>query len=154
MCYRDSTRVFFKGRSACMNMDSHSYRNMHDKNPYKKMNCHSYRNVHDENTYTRKWIVICTKMCMTKTHKNIDIHSYRDVHDDNPYKNNMHRVWKSNKRLCCREEHVRPRIRIMGLRGQIILCASTNVYKLIFPPVSRSIWDRRTNSGFSESVRS
>ena len=34
-----------------MNMDSHSYRNVHDKNPYNK-----------------KWIVIRTEMCMTNTH--------------------------------------------------------------------------------------
>ena len=50
-------------------IDSHSYRNVHDENAYKKnMDCHSYRNVHDENPYTKKWIVIRTKMCMTKTH--------------------------------------------------------------------------------------
>ena len=44
-----------------------------------KMDSHSYRNVHDENPYTRKWIVIRTKMCMTKTHTktyvNMDIQS-------------------------------------------------------------------------------
>ena len=52
-----------------MNMDSHLYRNVHDKNPYKKnMDSHLYRNVHDENPYTKKWIVIRTEMCMTKTH--------------------------------------------------------------------------------------
>ena len=27
----------------------------------------SYRNAHDENPYTRKWIVIRTNMCSTKT---------------------------------------------------------------------------------------
>ena len=53
------------------------------------MDGHLYKDVHDENPYTRKWIVICIKMCMTKTHKNMDSHSYRDVHDENPYKNNM-----------------------------------------------------------------
>ena len=32
------------------NMDSHSYRNVHDENPYKKnMDSHSYKDVHDEN---------------------------------------------------------------------------------------------------------
>ena len=30
------------------------------------MDIHSYRNVHDENPYTKKWIVIRTKMYMTK----------------------------------------------------------------------------------------
>ena len=29
---------------------------------------HSYKNVHDENPNTKKWIVIRTEMCMTKTH--------------------------------------------------------------------------------------
>ena len=53
------------------------------------MGSHLYRNVHEENPYTKKWIVICTEMCMTKTHKNMDSHSYRNVHDENPYKNNM-----------------------------------------------------------------
>ena len=37
------------------------------KNP-KVYGSHSYRNVHDRNPYTKKWIVICTEMCMTKTH--------------------------------------------------------------------------------------
>ena len=50
-------------------MDSHSYRNVHDENPYKKnMDSHSYRNVHDENPYKKKWIVIRAEMCMTKIH--------------------------------------------------------------------------------------
>ena len=32
------------------NIDSHSYRDVHDENTLKKnMDCHSYRNVHDEN---------------------------------------------------------------------------------------------------------
>ena len=53
------------------------------------MDSHSYRNVHDENPYNKKWIVICTKMCMTKTHKNMDSHAYKDVHDKKPCKNNM-----------------------------------------------------------------
>ena len=30
-------------------------------------NSHLYRNVHDEKPYTKKWIVIRTEMCMTKT---------------------------------------------------------------------------------------
>ena len=53
------------------------------------MDCHSYRNVHDENPYTKKWIVIRTKMCMTKTHTNKDSHSYRDVHAEKTNKYNM-----------------------------------------------------------------
>ena len=55
----------------------------------KEMDSQSYRNVHDENPYTRKWIVIRTNMYRTKTRKNMDSHSYKDVHDENPYKNNM-----------------------------------------------------------------
>ena len=48
-------------------MDSHLYRNVHDENPYKKnMDSHLYKDVHDRNQYTKKWIVIRTKMCMTK----------------------------------------------------------------------------------------
>ena len=48
-----------------MNMDSHSYRNVHDKNPYKNnMDSHSYINLNDENQ--KKGIVICTEMCMKK----------------------------------------------------------------------------------------
>ena len=32
------------------NMDSHSYRDVHDKTPYKNnMDSHSYKDVHDEN---------------------------------------------------------------------------------------------------------
>ena len=54
------------------------------------MDSHSYRNVHDKNPYTNKWIVILTKMCMMKTDKNMDSHLYRDVHDENRYKNNMY----------------------------------------------------------------
>ena len=51
----------------------------------KEMDSHSYRNVHDENPYTRIWIVIRTNMYMTKTHKNImDSHSYKHVRDKNP----------------------------------------------------------------------
>ena len=53
------------------------------------MDSHSYKNVRDENPYTRKLIVIRTNMYMTKTHKNMDSHSYKDVRDENPYKNNM-----------------------------------------------------------------
>ena len=33
-------------------MDSHPYKNVHDKNPYKKnMDSHSYINMHGENPY-------------------------------------------------------------------------------------------------------
>ena len=67
------------------------------------MDSHSYRNVNDENPYTKKWIVIhteicmtrthskriqiviCTEMCMTKNHMNMDSHSYKNVHDEIPY---------------------------------------------------------------------
>ena len=67
------------------------------------MDSHLYRNVHDENPYTKKWIVIRTEMCMTKTHSKriwivirtemcttkthmiMDSHSYRNVHDENRY---------------------------------------------------------------------
>ena len=66
------------------NMDSHSYINVNDKNPFKKkMDSHSYRDVHEKNPYTKKWIAIRTEMCMTKTHKNMDSHSYINVHDEN-----------------------------------------------------------------------
>ena len=53
------------------------------------MDSHSYRNVHDENPFKKKWIVIRTEMCMTKTHMNMDSHLYRNVHDENPFKKNM-----------------------------------------------------------------
>ena len=46
------------------------------------MDSHSYRNVHDENPFTRKWIVSRTNMYMTKTHsKEMDSHSYKHLHD-------------------------------------------------------------------------
>ena len=64
------------------------------------MDSNSYKNVHDENPYKIIWIVIRKKMCMTKnqnimdshsyknvygkTNKNIDSHPYKDVHDKNP----------------------------------------------------------------------
>ena len=47
------------------NMDSHSYKDMHDKKPI------------------RIWIVIRTEMYTKKTHNKLDSHSYRDVHDEN-----------------------------------------------------------------------
>ena len=51
------------------NMDSHSYRNVHNENQYKKnMDSHLYRDVHDDNPYKN----------------NIDSHLYKDVHDENP----------------------------------------------------------------------
>ena len=52
------------------NMDSHSYRNVHDENPL-EYGSHSYKDVHDEHRYKN----------------NMDSHSYKDVHDENPYKN-------------------------------------------------------------------
>ena len=53
------------------------------------MDSYSYRNVHDGNSFEKKWIVIRTEICMTRTNQNMDSHSFRDVHDENPYKNNM-----------------------------------------------------------------
>ena len=51
------------------NMDSHSYRDVHDENPYKNnMDSYLYKDVHDKNRYKN----------------NMDIHSYKDVHDENP----------------------------------------------------------------------
>ena len=50
----------------------------------KEMESHSYRNGHDENPFTRKWIVIHTNMYMTKTNsKEMDSHSFRNVDDEN-----------------------------------------------------------------------
>ena len=49
------------------------------------MDSHSYKDVHDENPFTMKWIVIHTNMSMTETNKNMDSHSYKDVHDVNQY---------------------------------------------------------------------
>ena len=34
----------------------------------KEMDSHSYKNVHDENPLKKKWIVIRTEMRITKTH--------------------------------------------------------------------------------------
>ena len=47
------------------NMESHLYRNVHDKT-YMNMDSHSYRNMHDKNPYTKKRIVVSTEMFMTK----------------------------------------------------------------------------------------
>ena len=47
---------------------SRSYRNVHDETHSKRNGSHSYRNVHDENQFKKKWIVIRTEMCKTKTH--------------------------------------------------------------------------------------
>ena len=107
------------------NMDGHLHRNVHDEKSYeygysfvqkcawqktiqKEMDSHLYINVHDENPFKKKWIVIRTEMCMTKTHtqrngysfvqkcawwkpihKEMDSHSYRNVHDENAYKKNI-----------------------------------------------------------------
>ena len=62
------------------------YRNASERNW--DQNSHSYKDVHEEKP-KRTWIVILTKMCVTKTHKNMDSNSYRDVNDENPHKNNM-----------------------------------------------------------------
>ena len=52
----------------------------------KEVDSHSYKHVHDENPFTRKWIVIRTNMYIRKTHsKDMDSHSYKHVHDENPY---------------------------------------------------------------------
>ena len=34
---------------------SHSYRNVHDENPFKRNGSHSYMNVHDEDPFKKKW---------------------------------------------------------------------------------------------------
>ena len=47
----------------------------------KNMDSYLCKDVHDKK---QKWIVIRTKVCMTKTHKNMDSHLYKDVHDKNP----------------------------------------------------------------------
>ena len=46
------------------------------------MDSHSYRDVHDKNQKII-WIVICTDTCITKTKNNMDSRSNRDVHDKN-----------------------------------------------------------------------
>ena len=51
------------------------------KKTHNNIDSHSYKDVHDEN---QKWIVIRIKMCMTKTNNNMDSHSYKDVLDENP----------------------------------------------------------------------
>ena len=50
------------------------------------MDIHLYRNVPDKNPYKKKWIVIRTEMCIDKNpyKNNMDSHSYKDVHDENP----------------------------------------------------------------------
>ena len=52
----------------------------------KNMDSNSYINVHDKNPYDKKWIVIRTEMCMKKNplKKNMDSHLYRNVHVKNP----------------------------------------------------------------------
>ena len=48
---------------------------------------HSYRNMHDDNPFKNKMVVIRTEMCMTTIHsKTYGSHSYRNVHDDKPFK--------------------------------------------------------------------
>ena len=60
--------MFMKKINAKRN-GSHTYRNVHDENPFKKnMDSHSYRNVHDENQFKMKWIVIRTEMFIAKIH--------------------------------------------------------------------------------------
>ena len=74
---KTNTRIIWKviRTKMCMtkthkNMDSNSYKNVHDENPYKNnMDSHSYRNVHDENPYKN----------------NMDSHLYKDVHEENQY---------------------------------------------------------------------
>ena len=77
----------------------------HIENEYtKNMESHSHRNVHDENPYTKKWTVIRTEMCMTKTHsKRNGSHSYRNVHDENPYT----RKWIVIRTKMCIVQHLR-----------------------------------------------
>ena len=62
-------------------MDSHSYRDVHDKNlkEYGK----SFVQKCELQKSKGIWTVIRTEMCMTITKKNIESHSYRDVNDEN-----------------------------------------------------------------------
>ena len=67
-------------------MDSNSYRNVHDENPFKKKWIVIRTEMCMTKTHSKRiWIVIRTGMCMTKTHMNMDSHSYRNVHEENPY---------------------------------------------------------------------
>ena len=67
-------------------MDSHSYTYVYDEER-KEMDSHSYRNVHYENQFKKKRIVICTEMCIRKTNTTkMDSHSYRNVRDENEFK--------------------------------------------------------------------
>ena len=38
-------------------LDSHSYKHVHDENPFKKKDSHSYRNVHNENPFKRNLVI-------------------------------------------------------------------------------------------------
>ena len=70
-------------------MDSHSYTYVYDEER-KEMDSHSYRNVHTENQIKKKWIVICTEMCMKKTTcTKMDSRSYRNEYDEKPIQKEM-----------------------------------------------------------------
>ena len=62
-------------------MDSHSYRNVNDENPYTRIWIVIFTNMYMTKKTIRIWIVIRTNMYMTKTHKNMDSHSFKDVYD-------------------------------------------------------------------------
>ena len=80
-------------------MESHSHRNVHDKNPYtKNMESHSHRNVHDENPYTKKWTVICTEMCMTQTNSK-KYGSYSNIHYNIVYISSLHHAINALKSI-------------------------------------------------------
>ena len=51
------------------NMDSNSYKDVRDKNPYKKKLIVFRTEICMKKTHSKRmWVVICTEMCMTKTH--------------------------------------------------------------------------------------
>ena len=57
------------------NMDSHSYPDVHDENPYKNnMDSHSYKDVHDENQNKKNtnMDIQITKLYMTKTYNPVN----------------------------------------------------------------------------------
>ena len=68
-----------------MNMDSHSYRNVQDENPYTMKWIVIHTEVCVTRTHSkRSGIIIRTEMCMTKTDMNMDSHSYINVTEENP----------------------------------------------------------------------
>ena len=63
--------------------NSNSYKDVHDGKPIRIWIVIRTK-MYMTKTHTRiMWLVIRTKMCMPKTHQNMDSHSYKDVHDKN-----------------------------------------------------------------------